>query len=106
MPTSAVHRLITYLLTGDAGAPINFIIDVPSKILGPRHRILFHDPLQITLLSLILSGGSEKEFLRNFIAGHIHLAVDIADTIFKRTIRNIIAGGKRGVSRKRNKRNY
>ena len=111
MPTKAIHKLINYMLTGEQGAPILHIIDLPALVLGSRHRILFHDPLQITILSAILSGGDEKEFWRNFIAGHIHLAADVTDTIIKNIIRKITRemrrdtyGKKYRVSNRRNKK--
>lgn len=42
MPSHKWHRLFTELFTGDEHGEVHSAIDSPYKILGRKHRILFH----------------------------------------------------------------
>jgi len=64
------HRAISKLVLGKPHNDVNKVIDGPFKLLGKRHRALFHDPLSVLALF-----GDDPEKLK---AGLLHLVVDRA----------------------------
>ncbi|MGD0424724.1 MAG: hypothetical protein ABSA92_14895 [Candidatus Bathyarchaeia archaeon] len=51
MPSHRVHKEITRWLLGKPHAKVHRAIDYPYKFLGPKHRILFHDPVTSVLVA-------------------------------------------------------
>jgi hypothetical protein len=51
MPSHRVHRAITARILGKPHDKVHKAIDYPYKFLGPRHRVLFHDPITAVLVS-------------------------------------------------------
>lgn len=65
-----VHRAISRMLLGNAHNDVNKIMDAPYKMLGKKHRILFHDPLSVLAL---FPNDRERQS-----AALLHIAVDKA----------------------------
>ena len=57
MPSHSIHELLDALLLGKKKAremrAIHDAIDAPVKILGPRHRSMFHDPQTAIALGVL-----------------------------------------------------
>jgi len=70
MPSHKIHRAVSRMVLGKAHDSVNKVMDWPYKILGKRHRIVFHDPLSIVALF-----GNDKAKLE---AAALHLLVDKA----------------------------
>jgi len=71
LPSRKVHEKVSLLLTGRKCSFIHRCMDSPSRILGPKHRILAHSIRDVALISLV-----SKDPVRNFIAGISHLILD------------------------------
>ncbi|MEM5766425.1 MAG: hypothetical protein QW423_02220 [Candidatus Aenigmatarchaeota archaeon] len=70
MPSRYIHKKISKILTGKSCEKTNRTIDYPVKILGKKHRILFHDPISAFLIGLVCDG---KE---GAVSALIHIATD------------------------------
>lgn len=70
MPNRRLHRYTSQLLFGKSFDSIHQILDAPVKILGRRHRILFHDPVEAALIGYRLGGTEAAE------AALLHVIVD------------------------------
>lgn len=57
MPSHRVHKEITRWLLGKPHGKVHQALDYPYKFLGPRHRILFHDPIT----SVLVARATSKE---------------------------------------------
>ena len=68
MTSHRVHRAISRLLLGESHDDVNKLMDLPAKIMGKRHRLIFHDPLS----AFILFGGNPEKFK----AALLHILVD------------------------------
>jgi hypothetical protein len=51
LPGLDVHRLFDQTFFGKSYYKIHREIDLPFKVLGKKHRILFHDPLSAQILA-------------------------------------------------------
>ena len=69
MASHRLHRLFTRLLLGRDYGWLHREVDRPYRLLGPRHRILYHDGLT-TLYYLIRYGPDEA------LAHLTHLLLD------------------------------
>src|SRR5208337_1082467 len=72
MPSHRVHRAITRLLLGKPHAKVHRAIDYPYKFLGPKHRILFHDPVT----SVLVARAASKEKGAS-LAAILHVITDL-----------------------------
>lgn len=70
MPSNYLHKKISKILTGKSHGKTNEFIDYPFRILGRKHRILFHDPFSATLLGFLFEGSDGA------VAGLLHVVVD------------------------------
>lgn len=50
MPGRRVHEWLDKLVLGRAHPEVHRLMDSPSLVLGKRHRVLFHSPLELVLL--------------------------------------------------------
>ncbi len=73
MPSHRVHREITRRVLGKPHNKVHSAIDYPYKFLGPKHRILFHDP--ITAVLVARAASKEKGA---GVAAILHIATDWA----------------------------
>ena len=69
------HVLIDRLVLGRAYREVHRWMDEPYRWLGPRHRVLRHDPL-----TLLLRFGLGEEF----VSGMLHIAADEASSALRR----------------------
>ena len=88
MPRREVHEMIDQLLFGKKFTHVHMLKDFPSKFLGARHRVLFHD--NMTNLLIGMRYGSEA-----LLSAYLHDLVDFATTEAKK---------KKTKSKKRKKR--
>ena len=74
MPDSETHRIIAKRLGLNAkkAREIDKLIDGPVKFLGNKHRILFHDPKQLAMLSIVKGDPKILPY------GMVHVALDNA----------------------------
>lgn len=75
MPSHEVHRRVRELLGLKGYDWVDDRKDKPYKVLGRRHRILYHDPA--TNLVLALETGDPKAFL----AGALHDILDFTPSL-------------------------
>jgi len=66
-----VHDKINRMLLGKDYDWLNKAVDYPSRLLGPLHRMLFHDPRVDPVLTLLVTGDPEA-----MIAHYIHIETD------------------------------
>jgi len=92
MPRKREHDAIEHLLLGKV-TKMSELMDIPSKYLKNRHRVLWHDPISVGVLSFVAGGNP----LENWIAGMTHLLLD--------NILNDYAKSKKGGKEKRQKVN-
>lgn len=71
MPSRRVHNNINRILLGRDYDWLNKAVDQPSRLLGPLHRMLFHDPHVDPLLTLLVTGDPDA-----MIAHYIHIKTD------------------------------
>jgi len=100
MPSRKVHKLIDRLLLGREYEYVHKFKDYPSKFLGPRHRVLFHDLLTDVAIGLLTR---DPKALASAV---LHDLTDIVHSRAKRELRNIGRSkrNKRTVRRNRRKR--
>jgi len=92
MPRKDFHDILEKLLFGKLTG-MSGIMDGPAQQgLGSHHRILYHDPLQIALISL-LKGG---DFTTNFLAGMLHTTVDVVMSESGRAVKKFIKKQSKG----------
>lgn len=96
MPSHEEHRKITRALTGKDYDWIHKLMDHAVSYLGPRHRIVGHDP-ETVALAFVLSGGD----LGAAIAAEAHILVDKQDTFIKKLVREVLSGKKTNKRRRR-----
>jgi len=77
MPSRKVHEMIDQLLFGKKFTHVHRLKDFPSKFLGSRHRILFHDIETDMLIGL-------RYGIDAMLSAYIHDLVDFATTEAKR----------------------
>ena len=75
MPSHKWHRLFTRLLTGDDHAEVHRAIDSPYKILGRKHRILFHGILA-PIIGALAARDKGKDPASGAAAGVGHVVQD------------------------------
>jgi hypothetical protein len=56
VPSWKVHRLVDKIILGREYPEVHRALDLPYIWLGPRHRILFHDPASAMLLGYAVAG--------------------------------------------------
>ncbi len=55
MPSHRIHRYVSKLLLGDAFSEVHVAIDAPYRILGRKHRRLFHSPKEAFVVGYLSS---------------------------------------------------
>jgi len=78
------HNGLCRLVLGNSCNMVNSVLDFPSKFLGPKHRVLFHDPVTATLLGVMCDG---KNPVRGAVAGLLHIGSDWFFSGMKKTWR-------------------
>ncbi|RLJ08627.1 MAG: hypothetical protein DRP12_00235 [Candidatus Aenigmatarchaeota archaeon] len=78
MPRHEVHRMVAKAVLGKAYPEVDRFLDWPYKILGPRHRVLFHDLKTTPAMVTLLTGD-----VRKGMAAAVHILLD--KTFSKRT---------------------
>jgi hypothetical protein len=56
VPSWRLHRLVDKIVLGREYPEVHRALDLPYLWLGPKHRILFHDPVTATLLGFMIAG--------------------------------------------------
>jgi hypothetical protein len=80
MPEHKIHRMIDRLFLGKEREDVHAWMDEPYKWLGPKHRILRHDPI-----TLLLKYYDDPE---GFLAGLLHIATDWGVSEFNKSRKN------------------
>ena len=74
MPSRKVHNLLAKILLGKDYDEVNKLKDLPSLLLGPSHRVVFHDPLSNVLIGYLYDDP------KALLAAVLHDIVDKAFT--------------------------
>lgn len=69
MPDHRVHRFIDRAVLGREYPWVHRFMDKPYRLLGPRHRILFHDAGTVVLL-MAVDPGAGLSALLHIVADH------------------------------------
>jgi len=77
VPEHRIHHLVEKLILGRARPDVDRWVDEPYKWLGPKHRILRHDPF-----TLFLKYHDDPE---GFLAGLLHIATDFGVSKFNKS---------------------
>ena len=88
MPNHPAHKYFEKWFLGRSYSEVHKAIDSPVKLLGKRHRVLFHSPLEAAFISTIICGDPRP--------GLLHVALDkecSKDSTFKKIL-EILAKGK------------
>ena len=71
MPSRKIHRLVDQILLGKDYEWLHKMIDYPSTLLGPYHRILFHNPAIDPIITAIITGDVDAG-----ISHYLHIKTD------------------------------
>lgn len=71
MPGHRLHRLVDRLFLGREYPLVHRLADYPYRLLGPRHRILFHNERIHPLLTAVLLGDIDAG-----ISHYLHIRLD------------------------------
>jgi len=85
MPSHKVHRKLDEIVLGRPYDVVHKFKDAPYKVLGKRHRVLFHDPYTNFILGLLFG-------YKAMISGFLHDLADKAETCMKMRKRRIMRG--------------
>jgi len=77
MPSHRVHRAIDRLVLGRELPHVHRFKDKPYKVLGRRHRVVFHDPDTNIILGLLF--GPEA-----MVSGFLHDLADQAESLARK----------------------
>ncbi len=83
MPRRSSHKKLSKWLLGNAHSEVHKALDWPHKLLGRRHRILFHDPLSAMFFGAAAAARRGKNPLTGAAAGVVHVAQDMLSSAFK-----------------------
>ena len=95
MPDHRTHRFIDRIFLGREREDVHSWMDAPYKQLGPKHRVLRHDPI-----SLFAKYHDDPE---GFFAGMLHILTDFGVSEARRN-RRVRKNVKSERGRKKNKR--
>ncbi|MEM5835590.1 MAG: hypothetical protein QW040_01205 [Candidatus Aenigmatarchaeota archaeon] len=70
MPSRYIHKKISKTFINNSCEKTNRAIDYPVKILGKKHRILFHDPISALIVGFVCDG------VEGVASALLHLATD------------------------------
>ena len=82
------HDVLEYLVLGKVTG-ISQLMDAPSRILGPDHRLVGHDPLSVVVLSLLIDDDKSTVEDR-ILAGLLHIMVDEVWTELIKEVRSSV----------------
>jgi len=80
MPSHRVHRALDRLVLGRELPFVHRFKDKPFKVLGRRHRVVFHDPATNIILGLLF--GPEA-----MVSGFLHDLADHAESLARKHMR-------------------
>jgi uncharacterized metal-binding protein len=83
MPSGKTHEKISKILVGDSCKNVHYLMDLPYKFLGRKHRMLFHDPLSGIVIGYL--AGGEK----GVVSALAHIATDYCSSEFKKYLKNL-----------------
>jgi len=69
MPDRKIHLLFDKLILGEEHPEVHKFKDAPAKLLGPKHRIYFHDHTTNLLLGVMYGPKA-------FLSGELHDMLD------------------------------
>lgn len=78
------HGIVSESITGDKHEEVHRLLDWPYRVLGRRHRILFHDPITAPVLGAFAAWRAGKSPLSGAKAGAVHPLQDRADSFLRR----------------------
>jgi len=81
MPRHRIHRLIDRAVLGREYPDVHRWMDEPYKILGKRHRVLRHSPLEV-----ILRFYPDTD---RVISGLLHIALDRIDSLARKGVKGV-----------------
>jgi len=70
VPDRRVHEAVDKLLFNKKCTTVHKILDLPSKWLGEKHRILLHDPLTAMLIGFLV------DRYEGAMSALLHIALD------------------------------
>lgn len=70
MPSWRLHRLVDKIVLGREYPEVHRALDLPYLWLGPKHRILFHDPITATMMGYAIAGP------RGALSALLHITLD------------------------------
>jgi len=66
MPSRKVHEYLSKLFFGKPYGKIHRVLDFPSKWLGRKHRILFHDMFSASLIGMGISDDPMAPYVAQY----------------------------------------
>ena len=97
MPGRKAHRRATKLLLGDGHDEVHRALDWPHRFLGPRHRVLFHDPVGASGLGFFAALAAGKNPITGALAGLVHVTQDWSRSGIGRILKPLRLGGAGGL---------
>ena len=73
---------------------VNNLMDWPYKILGPKHRVLFHDPLTVLLISAIYGERAGMESLIHLGMDYLFSSLSKEQQVLLKAFMNVMCGMK------------
>jgi hypothetical protein len=70
VPSWRLHRLVDKIVLGREYPEVHRALDLPYLWLGPKHRILFHDPITATMMGYAIAGP------RGALSALLHITLD------------------------------
>ncbi|MDI6798472.1 MAG: hypothetical protein QMD12_00510 [Candidatus Aenigmarchaeota archaeon] len=83
MPNRNIHKKISRAIVNDSCERVHYLIDLPYKFLGRKHRILFHDPISAVIVGY-LTGGK-----KGTISALTHIATDYCMSELDKYLKNL-----------------